>query len=199
MITEDIRIAISAALSDKIVLSLWQTMLIIPICGIASYFGAYLKKRGENLATKEDLREVTNAVKQIEAAYAREIESHKIDLLKSKTLYEERLKAYSKFIGLIYNVRPDLPYPEADADDFMNELARSLEQIKVQLKSYIVEHAGILPIEVRKLVISCYSACEQGRFDDFSEETYAPKLWIRMWEADATFRKFLNLEEDKIQ
>ncbi len=196
--TEDLRIAVNAALSDKIVLSLWQVILLIPLCGASAYFGAYLKKRGENLATSEDVRELTNAVKQIETAYAREIESHKVDLLKSKTIYEERLKAYSKFIGLVYQVRPEMSHPDADDADFMRELAGSLNKIRLQLKEYIVENAGILPLEVRNSVILCHSACEIGRFDDFSEETYAPKLWNRMWEADAKFRRHLNLEEEHI-
>jgi glutaredoxin-related protein len=107
---EDIRSALNAALSDKNVLSLWQIVLLTPICGFAAYVGAYLKRRGENLATKEDIREVTNAVQQIEIAYAREIESHKIDLLKSKAIYEEQLKAYSKFIGLVYQIRPHMSH-----------------------------------------------------------------------------------------
>ena len=43
----------------------WFITLVCAAAG--SYFGAYLKKKGENLATKEDIDELTRRTKEIEA------------------------------------------------------------------------------------------------------------------------------------
>jgi hypothetical protein len=43
----------------------WLVTLICAAAG--AYLGSYLKKKGENLATKEDIAELTRATKEIEA------------------------------------------------------------------------------------------------------------------------------------
>jgi hypothetical protein len=37
------------------------------VSGLGAYFGAYLKRKGENYATKEDVAEITRITKEIEA------------------------------------------------------------------------------------------------------------------------------------
>jgi hypothetical protein len=56
---EEVRVVINAALADKIVLNWWQLVLLVLLTGIAAYLGAYLRKKGEDLATKEDMARLT--------------------------------------------------------------------------------------------------------------------------------------------
>lgn len=43
-------------------------VLVVPIAsGLAAYYGSYLRKKGENLATKEDLSNITTTVESIKA------------------------------------------------------------------------------------------------------------------------------------
>jgi hypothetical protein len=65
MTPEEVRTAINVVLSDKTVLSWWQLVLVILLTGVAAYLGSYLKKKGENLATKEDVARLTHEVEAV--------------------------------------------------------------------------------------------------------------------------------------
>jgi menaquinone-dependent protoporphyrinogen IX oxidase len=52
------------------VLSYWQLALVILLSGVAAFFGAYLKKKGENVATHEDLESLTREVEKLKTEYA---------------------------------------------------------------------------------------------------------------------------------
>jgi hypothetical protein len=49
----------------------WLVTLICAAAG--AYLGSYLKKKGENLATKEDIAELTRATKEIEAKISHDV------------------------------------------------------------------------------------------------------------------------------
>ena len=49
-------------------------VVVVPaVSGIAAYFGSYLKTKGKNLATKEDLKDITTTVESIKS----DLETHK--------------------------------------------------------------------------------------------------------------------------
>jgi hypothetical protein len=72
------------------------SLLTIIGAGISAYFGAYLKKKGENLATHEDINKVlvevratTQATKEIEAKISDEVwDRQKRWELKREVLFE---------------------------------------------------------------------------------------------------------------
>lgn len=80
MTPEEVRSVLNAALADKVVLSWWQLGILIMLTGIAAYVGAYLKKKGENLASSEDLRRLTEKVEEIKSSYTMQIEDYKAQL-----------------------------------------------------------------------------------------------------------------------
>lgn len=153
----------------------------------------FVKKKAEQLATKSDIAELTHTVKQIEAIYARDVETHKVELLKSKVIYEERLKAYSKLVGLIFEIQPDLPHPYADQEDFVHQLGKTLVSTRLKIKSYMVENAAILPPNVRDLIVRTYSNVEDGLFEPPSENASTRAFWENLKAADTAFRESLNL------
>lgn len=71
MTTEQIDRLIEAVSSLDRGNDLWALVvmiLVVPIAsGLAAYCGSYLRKKGENLATKEDLRNITTTVESIRA------------------------------------------------------------------------------------------------------------------------------------
>jgi hypothetical protein len=80
MTPEQVHSAINAVLADKIVLSWWQFAVVVLLSGIAAYCGAYLKKKGENLASAEDMRRLTEKVEEIKSSYTMQIEDYKAQL-----------------------------------------------------------------------------------------------------------------------
>jgi len=80
MTPEEVRSAINAGLADKVVLSWWPQGLVILLAGAAAYLGAYLKRKGENLATHEDIERLTREVEDIKSTYSRQIEDYKAEI-----------------------------------------------------------------------------------------------------------------------
>jgi hypothetical protein len=67
MNVEDIKVALNAVTAEKMVLSWVQLGILVLFSGVAAFFGAYLKKKGENLATKEDVRRLTREMELVKA------------------------------------------------------------------------------------------------------------------------------------
>jgi hypothetical protein len=83
---------------------LW--ILIAPLAG--GFFGAYLKKKAENLATKEDYKSLVTQIKKT----TEETESIKIELAKGSWLHQQswllKDKYYSGLLESLYNLKLSL-------------------------------------------------------------------------------------------
>ena len=64
----------------------WFYVLIFVITAIGSFFGSYLKKKAENVATKQDIEEITKKIEGIRAPLNKQLESHKASLQLSNQL-----------------------------------------------------------------------------------------------------------------
>lgn len=80
MNAEDIRSVVNAMLAEKAVLSWWQLVVWVLSMGIAAFFGAYLKKKGENLATKEDTNALNRQIETVKTEYAKQLEHFSVQL-----------------------------------------------------------------------------------------------------------------------
>ncbi|WP_028215333.1 hypothetical protein [Paraburkholderia mimosarum] len=66
-------------------------LMTIIASGLGAYFSTYLKEKGKNLATKEDIGELTRIVEEIKNEHAKELE-----LLKSR--HQLRMAALDKLL-----------------------------------------------------------------------------------------------------
>jgi hypothetical protein len=92
----DIKAAVDAAIGSKIVLTFTQIFLLVVISavvgGVVAYFGSYLKKKGEDLATREDIAELTRKVEAVKIDYSRQIEDYKAEL--TRTMRSEKIAEF---------------------------------------------------------------------------------------------------------
>ncbi|WP_027330236.1 hypothetical protein [Marinimicrobium agarilyticum] len=65
------------------------TLVVVVVIGyfLREFFPSYTKEKGKNLATKEDIREITEKIESVKADYAKSLET-----LKSKLQLESALK-----------------------------------------------------------------------------------------------------------
>jgi hypothetical protein len=54
-------------------MDLATAVITVVVAGGGAYLGSYLKKKGENWATKEDVKELTRITKEIEAKITNEV------------------------------------------------------------------------------------------------------------------------------
>lgn len=199
--TEDIRTALNTLISDKIVMTWWQLLIVVLASGVAAYIGAYLKKRGENLATKNDIDTLTRGVESIKSEYSKEIETYKDGLLRRKIIFEEQLEAYNKLRRLFYIILPEKSHPEEEWDEALGEIANGFQRHGKEIKDYLIEYSGVLPELVRKNIESCYHACNNGKFHstvfggDFTAQKQASDLWNKLVEAESDFTKHLEIKK----
>ncbi len=198
---EDFHVALNAFLHDKMVLSWWQLLVFVVVAGVAAYFGSYLKKRGENLATKEDIGVLTRSVESIKTENAKEIEKYKDNLLRKKIIFEEQLTAYNKLRRFLYVIRPEKKHPEQEWDEALADIALNFKTHGKELREYLIEYSGVLPEDVRGSMESCYYACEEGKFytaypgDDPEAEKIANQLWSKLEKAEEDFAKYLEIRK----
>src|SRR5882724_11855131 len=80
MTPDELKAYVDGALAHKDRLQFVYYILaaIISICG--GWFGAYLKQKGKNLATKEDVEEITTKVESVKTEFGAKLESFKTNL-----------------------------------------------------------------------------------------------------------------------
>jgi len=107
------------------------TLQIIIGCGLGFLF-LYFKKKGENLATKEDVGEITKKVEAIKHEYSTALESIRGEI--SSRLYVHQTRYQNEFIIL------------KDLSEKLVELRDAAQSFRPQMDSY----DGREPEEVRK-------------------------------------------------
>lgn len=111
------------------------TWIILIIGGffLKSYLPGYFQKKGENLATKEDIKEITEKVEGIKAEYAKQLELYKNEI----NLIEKRRELSAQVVDLI-NRYKELPSEYEKQDDEQDdEQFRRFEQDYYKLVPWI--------------------------------------------------------------
>lgn len=77
---------------------------IILFTGAASYFGSYLRTKGKNLATKEDIKSITDEIESVKTEYAKQLEmlfqDNRVILSKLQQHHELKLAALDKRLAV---------------------------------------------------------------------------------------------------
>ena len=110
---EQIKIVVEEAIRNATIVDWRIYVLIIVFSAIGGFLGAYLKKKAENLATKGDIKDITQKIEDIRLQYSKQLELHKASLQLSNQLklaaLDKRLKkhqeAYSLWRELLFNLR----------------------------------------------------------------------------------------------
>jgi len=93
----------------------WFYLLIFLLPAIAGFLGSYLRKKGENIATKEDIKDITEKIEKVRSQYSEQLETVKASLQLSNQLklaaLEERLEkhqeAYTFWTELMWSLDDD--------------------------------------------------------------------------------------------
>jgi hypothetical protein len=95
----------------------WISIFIIGlIVLIASYLGSYIRKKGQNLATKEDISEITEKIEGIRADYAKQIENHSHHNRLKMAALDKRLQAHQQAYTLWLQLRRSVHHKDKNID-----------------------------------------------------------------------------------
>ena len=104
-------------------------ILIVGWLLLRDYLPGYFQEKGKNLATKEDIREITEKIEAVRAEYAKQLELYKDEI----SLMEKRRELSAQVVDLI-NRYKELP-PAGEAPN--QEILRRLEQDYYRLVPWI--------------------------------------------------------------
>jgi hypothetical protein len=84
-------------------------LILLPIlCAIGGWLGAYAKQKGTNLATKEDVEEITAKVESVKTSFGGQLESLKTNLDARRHYgqlrYEREIKVFEEVWQKMYHV-----------------------------------------------------------------------------------------------
>jgi len=89
-------------------LSLSSYFILFIVMAIASYLGTYLREKGRNLATKEDIAAITEKVEEVRTKHAKHLETYSLENRLRLASLDKRLeihqKAYTLWLKLLRNV-----------------------------------------------------------------------------------------------
>lgn len=83
---EQIKTIVEEVINNATIVNWWIYVLIIVFSAIGGFLGAYLKKKAENIATKEDIKDITKKIEDIRSQYNKQLELHKASLQLSNQL-----------------------------------------------------------------------------------------------------------------
>ena len=91
-------------LQGGVSLNLASYVLVAVIVGVGAYVGTYLRTKGQNLATKEDVAEITRKVEEVRAIYAQQLEMLSHENRLRLAAVERRLQAHQEAYTLWFEV-----------------------------------------------------------------------------------------------
>ena len=143
MSPEKIEEIIRRAISEGMLFPWWSYFLVVIATFVGGFLGAYFKRKGENLATKEDYKSLLEQVKKTTS----ETESIKINLAQGNWLHQQswylKEKYYTGLLEALYNLKLSLSarldhYIEPDSqyrDAQINENPHFTKQINIGVEA----------------------------------------------------------------
>jgi hypothetical protein len=108
MTPPDVKEIIGSAINQASCLDLLYILVLIIFPAIGSYLGSFIREKGKNLATKEDIGRITNEIESVKSIYTKEIEyireKQQLRLAAIDKRLEAHQKAYSLWRKLVSNV-----------------------------------------------------------------------------------------------
>jgi hypothetical protein len=125
----------------------WISIFIIGIIVlITSYLGSYIRIKGQNLATKEDISEITDIIQGIRADYAKQIENHSHHNRLKMAALDKRLEAHQQAYTLWLQLRRSVHNEDKNID------------MVIKCQKWWEENCLYLDMESRKAFISSIHA-----------------------------------------
>ena len=112
---EKLKALIDSAINDSVISNWWVYLAVIILSAVGSFCGSYFRKKAENVATKEDISDITDKIEKIKVQYNRQLEFYKASLqlnsqLKTAALdvrLQKHQEAYTLWRNMLFNLREE--------------------------------------------------------------------------------------------
>lgn len=118
MITQEERKTIITEIVQKGVTIQWWSYLIFAIIAFfASYLGGYLRRKGENVATKKDIARITDEIESVKHEYSKELYIHQVRYEKEFDILSDLSKKLIYLRDAALSLRPVADFKPPDVKE----------------------------------------------------------------------------------
>jgi len=129
------------------------------------YLPSYMKQKGKNLATKEDVSAITRQMESVKHDYAATLEELKAALRGGDVLFEKKLEATLELNKLIAAISPHMHHPDMDWSEACDHIAHEFPRLERDLGLYLAHHDVVLSTHVRDILQECRAISGQRKFE----------------------------------
>lgn len=108
-------------------MGLWGTLVITVASGIGAYCASYLKEKGKNLATRQDIDDLTRRVEGIKMENAMLVERFKSQQQLRNAALDKRLEAHQRAFELWHGLHDNVLVPNMDREKVEKEIKQCFE------------------------------------------------------------------------
>jgi len=189
--------------------------LFIVLSGLACYLAVYLRQKGKNLATKEDIGNITDEIEKVKLKYA--IESHRFQvaysgLLKKRAEVIEELyhlivdteETFGRFVSFAED-NPTKDKLRKEGGRLLYEFLRKYKKNRIYFGEEVCEKLKSYSDSISEVVmpfsIALTIQIEEGHFKDFtnqwvkSNEDFNKKIPQVRKTIEEEFRRLLGVKE----
>lgn len=141
MTPEELHKIIRGAIEQSSGIPWWIYVLALLLPFVGSFLGSYARKKGENVATKEDVEEITQRIESVKTSHTKEIEQFRSDVLKQK---EREKQYYEKKEELLLGFYDQITtfyyeYLAVNLGDFPSDEGKSLYEYQTKFDRTVTE------------------------------------------------------------
>lgn len=162
---------------------------------LKSFLPSYFSKKGENLATKEDISEITNKIESVKHEYANNLESVKAELsakLNTHGLrYENEYNTLSELTALLVDVRDasiglrpvvDLKDPHKSDDETKQERLLRLWEARKLLYSVREKRRPFYPDDIYQSIVAIEKTVHSESIKYQYQSPFDEGNFLKYWE-----------------
>ena len=215
MTPEQIQTAVETAISQGNLFPWWSYVLCAVFAGLASYVAVYLREKGKNSATKEDIGEITKRIEEVKLETAKELHRFQITssgLLKKRAEVIEELyhlivdteETFGRFVGFAED-NPTKDKLRKEGGSLLYEFLRKYKKNRIYFSEEVCEKLKSYSDSISEVIMPFSFALtiqiEEGHFKDFtnqwikSNEDYNKKIPKVRKTIEEEFRRLLSVEE----
>lgn len=217
MSPEQIQSAVESAISEGNLLPWWSYILWFVLAGLGAYFAVYLREKGKNLATKEDIGEITDRVEKVKLEYAKD--SHRFQVV-SSGLLKKRAEVIEEIYHLIVDTEEmfgrfvslaewenDTPKDELrkEGGRLLYDFLRKYKKNRIYFSKEVCDKLESFSDSIYKVTIpysvALTSQIEGDRLKDFTDQwvksnkDFKEKIPKARETIEEEFRRLLGVEE----
>jgi len=141
------------------------------LTGICAYFGSYLRTKGQNLATKEDIGKITEEIEKIRTGYAAKLENLSHENRLRLAALEKRLQTYQEAYTLWWQLLGSVFSP-------------NVREMVVACQEWLTKNCVYLSNEARDAFIGAYHAADLHKSlrDSLSRKEVTVDIFNKNWD-----------------